>query len=89
METNGVLGCVNISKETRDEIAEDFYCQEREPIHIKGKGIMISYLVTGPKHTLGGVPPLPETGKELRGAIEDLSFKATLGITDPTLFRSI
>ena len=62
METNGVLGCVNVSKETRDEIAEDFYCLEREPIHIKGKGIMISYLVIGPKHTLGGVPPLFETG---------------------------
>lgn len=63
MESNGVLGCVNVSKETRDEIAEDFFCEEREPINIKGKGLMISYIVKGPKHTLGEVPRIQEDGE--------------------------
>ena len=49
METHGVEGEVNISASTYELIKENYHCEFREEISVKGKGKMLMYLVKGKK----------------------------------------
>jgi class 3 adenylate cyclase len=45
MESTGVPGFVQISESTYPLVKQAFNCQKREPIQIKGKGLMQTYLI--------------------------------------------
>ena len=47
MESHGMPGKVQISRETYELIKSDFVCEPRGEIVIKGKGVMEAWLVTG------------------------------------------
>lgn len=46
MESTGVPGFVQISDSTYPLVKDAFNCQKREPIQVKGKGMMQTYLVS-------------------------------------------
>jgi class 3 adenylate cyclase len=47
MESNGLAGRVQISRETYELIKDDFVCEARGEIAVKGKGAMEAWVVTG------------------------------------------
>jgi guanylate cyclase len=47
MESHGVPGCVQISGATYREVRDDFECEPRGLIEVKGKGPIEAWLVTG------------------------------------------
>jgi class 3 adenylate cyclase len=49
MESHGVPGRVHVSEATKALLANAFTLESRDPIEIKGKGLMQTYLVTGPR----------------------------------------
>jgi len=51
MQSHGVSGQIQVSKTTHDLIHEDFICEPRGAIHIKGKGKMEVWLITSAKET--------------------------------------
>ena len=54
----GVLGEIQIGNATREKIEQSFVIEEREPMEMKGKGLMQVYLLKGRKH-------LPSSEKDL------------------------
>jgi guanylate cyclase len=49
MESHGVGGTVQIARSTYELIRDDFECEARGVIHVKGKGEMEVWHVTGEK----------------------------------------
>ena len=49
MESHGVPGRVQVSETTHELIRDDFECEPRGPIEVKGKGVMHPWLVVGPR----------------------------------------
>lgn len=49
MESHGVVGRVQISRETYELVKDDFLCECRGQIAIKGKGSMETFVVIGPR----------------------------------------
>ena len=52
MESHGVPGKIQIARPTYELIKDDFYCEPRGLIEIKGKGAMEAWFVTGAKSAL-------------------------------------
>lgn len=61
MESHTVGGQIQISKATHDLVKDEFYCEARGTIHIKGKGPMEVWQVSGPReqadYSIGQMPP--------------------------------
>ena len=49
MESHGITGCIQVTAETYDILKDKYTFQKRGAIQVKGKGYMITYLLTGPK----------------------------------------
>lgn len=49
MESHGITGCIQVTAETYEILKDKYTFQKRGAIQIKGKGYMITYLLTGPK----------------------------------------
>jgi class 3 adenylate cyclase len=49
MESHGLPGCIQFTAATKDRLQDKYLFQERGIIHIKGKGEMTTYLLTGRK----------------------------------------
>jgi adenylate cyclase len=49
MESNGTGGLVQITQETYNLINDDFVCEPRGVIHVKGKGELPVWFVRGKK----------------------------------------
>ncbi|MEG3844951.1 adenylate/guanylate cyclase domain-containing protein [Microcoleus sp. herbarium14] len=49
MESHGITGCIQVTAETYDILKDKYTFQRRGAIQIKGKGYMITYLLTGKK----------------------------------------
>jgi adenylate cyclase len=45
LEALGEPGRVHISEATRHRLGEGFRCEPRQPIHVKGKGLMRTFFV--------------------------------------------
>ena len=54
METYGLPGMIQIGKGTFDLIKDEFECELRGAIEIKGKGKMETWFLEGPKHNRNG-----------------------------------
>ncbi|WP_235297815.1 adenylate/guanylate cyclase domain-containing protein [Portibacter marinus] len=50
IESTGIIGMVNISSSTYELIKDDFECQKRGVINVKGKGEMTTYSVISKNH---------------------------------------
>ena len=50
IEQYGISGEIQVSDTTREKIEHRFHIEEREPIEMKGKGLMQVYLLKGRKH---------------------------------------
>ena len=50
IEQYGISGEIQVSDTTRGKIEHRFHIEEREPIEMKGKGLMQVYLLKGRKH---------------------------------------
>jgi PAS domain S-box-containing protein len=49
MESQGLPGCIQVSHATYERLRDRYLFEERNPIQVKGKGEMITYLLLGPK----------------------------------------
>jgi len=49
MESHGIPGQIQVTQRTYDLIRDEFECEARGPIPIKGKGEMETYFVIGPR----------------------------------------
>jgi len=49
MESHGITGCIQVTAETYEILKDKYTFQKRGAIQIKGKGYMITYLLTGRK----------------------------------------
>ncbi len=49
MESHGTAGKIQITRATYDLIKEEFVCEPRGTIQVKGKGEMETWFVLGPK----------------------------------------
>ncbi|PSB45674.1 guanylate cyclase [filamentous cyanobacterium Phorm 6] len=49
MESHGITGCIQVTAETYEILKDKYTFQRRGAIQIKGKGYMITYLLTGKK----------------------------------------
>jgi adenylate cyclase len=47
MESNGIVGSVQVSRATRDRLDERFRIDRRGTIEVKGKGPVEAFLVSG------------------------------------------
>ena len=54
METTGVPGCVQVTQRTRELLGERYVIRQRGRIQVKGKGKMLTYLLSG---RTGGADP--------------------------------
>jgi len=45
MESNGMTNAIHVTEAVREKLKNQFNFEQREPIHIKGKGKIVSYLV--------------------------------------------
>jgi guanylate cyclase len=54
MESYGLPGMIQIGKGTFDLIKDEFECELRGAIEIKGKGKMETWFLEGPKHNRNG-----------------------------------
>ncbi|MBE9184323.1 CHASE domain-containing protein [Microcoleus sp. LEGE 07076] len=50
MESHGITGCIQVTAETYEVLKDKYTFQKRGAIQIKGKGYMITYLLTGKKY---------------------------------------
>ena len=50
MESTGETGKIQLTAETRDQLAEQFDLEERGVIDVKGKGLMRTWFLVGRKH---------------------------------------
>jgi len=49
MESHGITGCIQVTTETYEILKDKYTFQRRGAIQIKGKGYMVTYLLTGKK----------------------------------------
>ena len=49
MESHGITGCIQVTAETYEILKDTYTFQRRGAIQIKGKGYMVTYLLTGKK----------------------------------------
>jgi len=49
MESHGITGCIQVTAETYEILKDKYTFQRRGAIQIKGKGYMVTYLLTGKK----------------------------------------
>ncbi|MBE9162370.1 MULTISPECIES: adenylate/guanylate cyclase domain-containing protein [Microcoleaceae] len=49
MESHGITGCIQVTAETYEILKDKYTFQKRGAIQIKGKGYMVTYLLTGRK----------------------------------------
>ena len=49
MESYGVPGKTQVTEKTHDLLRDKFILEEREPLDVKGKGLMRTFLLTGEK----------------------------------------
>lgn len=49
MESHGITGCIQVTAETYELLKDKYTFQRRGAIQIKGKGYMVTYLLTGRK----------------------------------------
>jgi class 3 adenylate cyclase len=54
MESHGVSGTIQITQATYELIKDDFACEPRGAVHVKGKGDMQVWLVNAEKVTVQG-----------------------------------
>jgi adenylate cyclase len=47
METTGVPGCIQVTERARQLLGERYVFRERGRIKVKGKGMMLTYFLTG------------------------------------------
>lgn len=65
MESHGEKGTVQITRATYDLIKDDYICDPRGTVHVKGKGNMDVWHVAGRKHQSPAAEPvLPMTGNK-------------------------
>ncbi|MEG3974735.1 adenylate/guanylate cyclase domain-containing protein [Microcoleus sp. herbarium8] len=50
MESHGITGCIQVTAETYELLKDKYTFQKRGAIQIKGKGYMVTYLLTGKKY---------------------------------------
>jgi PAS domain S-box-containing protein len=48
MESHGIPGCIQVTQATYERLRDNYLFQERGVIQVKGKGEMMTYLLTGP-----------------------------------------
>jgi len=60
MQTTGVPGCIQVTERTRQLLGERYLFRERGVIHVKGKGKMTTYFLSG---RTGGPNPMPDLTK--------------------------
>ena len=60
METTGVPGCIQVTKQTRELLGERYLFQQRGRIQVKGKGTMRTYFLSGRTHEQDHTPDLTE-----------------------------
>ena len=48
MESNGMSGVIQVTESTYQKLRDQYIFKEREPIHVKGKGQMVTYLLDNP-----------------------------------------
>jgi class 3 adenylate cyclase len=53
MQTTGVPGCIQVTERTRELLGERYLFRERGRIRVKGKGMMLTYFLSG---RTGGAP---------------------------------
>ncbi|MEG4585989.1 adenylate/guanylate cyclase domain-containing protein [Microcoleus sp. MOSTC5] len=49
MESHGITGCIQVTAETYEILKDKYTFQKRGAIQVKGKGYMVTYLLTGKK----------------------------------------
>jgi class 3 adenylate cyclase len=49
MESHGLASCIQVSQATYERLRDKYWLQERGVIYVKGKGEMLTYLLTGRK----------------------------------------
>ena len=49
MESHGITGCIQVTAETYELLKDKYTFQRRGAIQVKGKGYMVTYLLTGKK----------------------------------------
>ncbi|MEG4574348.1 adenylate/guanylate cyclase domain-containing protein [Microcoleus sp. N3A4] len=49
MESHGITGCIQVTAETYEILKDKYSFQKRGAIQVKGKGYMVTYLLTGKK----------------------------------------
>jgi hypothetical protein len=47
MESQGIPGCIQVTRVTYERLRDRFLFEERQPIQVKGKGEMTTYLLAG------------------------------------------
>jgi class 3 adenylate cyclase len=47
MESNGLVDAIQVTESTYQKLRERYQFEQREPMHIKGKGQMVTYLLKG------------------------------------------
>lgn len=52
MKSHGVSGTIQITRPTYDLVKDEFVCEPRGSVHVKGKGEMQIWHVTGPKSVM-------------------------------------
>jgi class 3 adenylate cyclase len=67
MESHGVPGRVHVSATTYALLSDTFELEPRDPIEIKGKGRMQTYLVVGKRPTMKSLEPPPSDGLHAEG----------------------
>jgi len=45
MESNGLTNQIQVTEAVKEKLSGRYQFQEREPIYIKGKGMMVTYLL--------------------------------------------
>jgi class 3 adenylate cyclase len=63
MESNGLANQIQVTAAVREKLAGRYAFEEREPITVKGKGVMQTYLLRPPGHPFGTA--VSETGNYL------------------------
>ncbi|MFN2138066.1 MAG: adenylate/guanylate cyclase domain-containing protein [Candidatus Promineifilaceae bacterium] len=48
MESNGVIDRIQVTAAAKEKLSGLYAFEEREPIPIKGKGLMVTYLLVRP-----------------------------------------
>jgi len=79
MESNGMVGKVNISQNTYEYAKDFFVCEYRGKLTVKGKGEMEMYFVHG---------ILPELSENQEGKVPNLLFQTKLNALEKTIYQA-